>query len=47
MHRPWLAEKIARSEQYEQEDAEHRAMERAEFIQRMKTAKAKKKGGTV
>lgn len=43
MHRPWLAEKIARAEEYAQDAAERRAMERAEFVERMKTAKVAKR----
>ena len=45
MHRPWLAKKIDGAEQDAQEDDERLAMERTEFVQRMKAGKAKKKGG--
>lgn len=43
VHRPWLADKIARAEQYAQDAAERQSIERAGFVERMKTAKAAKR----
>lgn len=42
-HQPWLADKIDRAEQYAQDAAERRAMERTEFVQRMKAGKTAKR----
>ena len=43
IHRPWLAGKIERAEEYAQDAAERQAVERTGFVERMKTAKAAKR----
>ncbi|CAN5154096.1 hypothetical protein BH10PSE16_BH10PSE16_43240 [soil metagenome] len=42
-HQPWLADKIDRAERYALQAAERKAVERAEFVQRMKAGKAAKR----
>lgn len=42
-HRPWLNKKIASAEECQEEESKRKAIERAEFVERMKVAKAAKR----
>ncbi|MFZ2387386.1 MAG: hypothetical protein WAW69_06230 [Polaromonas sp.] len=42
-HRPWLSRNIARAEEFRDAEAERSAIKRAEFVERMKVAKAAKR----